>query len=529
MLPKKPRHILYALLLTALTAICTSAIANTKVYELIAEVASVLDTGSEKGTSIPTADIPAIHESVVSPFEKDANVSSSANAFMFATIIQGADQEVGCSTNGLTVARFNLCGDSDNRILSLSGSHSSITWQVLGGGCTPNINDDCPNTTAGCYSTVGSGATFNLNAGTIPATTGAEYRVVVDGVNYYFKVKKSTITQTFVKNDYICGVPGRIQITNLSSAYEFSVNSGSGFGPWQGPIFNNLLPGTYVVKARLKNTPNTCEYPYAPITILQQDLAIDVTFVDAQCSGDTGSITVTANNVPGPFKYTLLNSSGVPQEFTAFVATNPYTFSAVGFGTYIVQVETQQCTGDPLNGIDPPRQDLDTGGNPIVIGNGLSPLDASTEVNSSFGCSNITDVDITVNTTGGAAPYRFSVNGGPLQPSYTGTTTYTVTAPGTYDFLITDSNGCTISASSNVETLLPPNVTANGINGTCSNGGAKINFTINDAKGYNLSYRVNSGDPGIPIPKSQYLPEPTTISRCFTNKADFNVQCPCPL
>ncbi len=495
MLPKKPRHILYALLLTALSAICTSAIANTKVYELIAEVASVLDTGSEKSSFIPTADIPAIHESVVSSVEKDANVSSSANAFMFATIIQGADQEVGCSTNGLTVARFNLCGDSDNRILSLSGSHSSITWQVLGGGCTPNINDDCPNTTAGCYSTVGSGATFNLNAGTIPATTGAEYRVVVDGVNYYFKVKKSTITQTFVKNDYICGVPGRIQITNLSSAYEFSVNSGSGFGPWQGPIFNNLLPGTYVVKARLKNTPNTCEYPYAPITIVQQDLAIDVTFVDVQCSGDTGSITVTANNVPGPFKYTLLNSSGVPQEFTAFVATNPYTFSAVGFGTYIVQVETQQCTGDPLNGIDPPRQDLDTGGNPIVIGNGLSPLDASTEVNSSFGCSTITDVDITVNTTGGAAPYRFSVNGGPLQPSYTGTTTYTVTAPGTYDFLITDSNGCTISASSNVETLLPPDVTANGINGTCSNGGAKINFTINDAKGYNLSYRVNSGDP----------------------------------
>ena len=183
------------------------------------------------------------------------------------------------------------------------------------------------------------------------------------------------------------------------------------------------------------------------------------------------------------------------QEFTAFIPDNPYIFSAVGFGTYIVQVETQQCTGDLLNGIDPPRQNLDTGGSPIIIGNGLSALDASTEVNSSFGCSTITDVDIIVNTTGGSAPYTFTVNGGSAQPSYTGSTIYTVSGPGTYDFIITDSNGCTIPASSNVENLLPPDITVNGIDGTCSNGGAKINFAIIDARGYNLSFRADSGDP----------------------------------
>ncbi len=501
MLPKKPRRILYALLLTVLSVICTSALANTKVFEFIVEVASILKESSGNASEEIAENANIISLKTNSDNEVNNTGTITATPFMFATIIQGADQEVGCSTNGLTVARFNLCGDSDNRVISLSGSHSSVTWQLLGGSCSPNINDDCPNTTPGCYSTVGSGPTFNLNAASVPSTTGAEYRVVVDGVNYYFKVKKSTITQTFVKNDFICGVPGRIQITNLSSAYEFSINDGSGFGPWQGPIFNNLNTGTYVVKARLRNTANTCEYPYQPITISQLDIAIDATFIDAQCSGDTGSITVTANNVPGPYKYTLLDSNGVAQEFTAFIATNPYTFSAVGFGTYTVQVETQQCTGDPLNGIDPPRQDRDTGGNPIIIGSGLSPLDASTEVNSSFGCSNITSVDITVNTTGGAAPYRFSVNGGPLQPSYTGTTTYTVSSAGTYDFLITDSNGCTISASSNVENLLPPDVTVNGIDGTCSNGGAKINFTINDARGYNLSYRVNTGDPWTTNPQ----------------------------
>ncbi|MEX0272913.1 MAG: SprB repeat-containing protein, partial [Flavobacteriaceae bacterium] len=422
------------------------------------------------------------------------SIDSKAMAAL-TTIIQGADEEVGCSTNGFTVARFNLCGDFDDRVITLSGSHSTVNWQLLGGSCTPDINDDCPDTTTSCYTTVHTGTSFTLDASTISATSGAEFRVVVDGIPYYFKVKKSTISQTYVKNDFICGVPGRIQITNLSSAYEFSIDNGSGFGPWQGPIFNNLTPGTYVVKARLQNIPNTCEYPYEPITIAQRDIDIDVSFVDVLCSGETGAITVTANNVPGPYKYTLLDENGVPQEFTAFIPDNPYTFSAVGFGTYTVQVETQQCTGDLANGIDPPRQDRDTTGNPITIGGGITALDASTEVNNSFGCANITSVDIRLNVTGGQAPYTDIVNGsGPASAPFTGSVTHTVTTAGTYDFLITDDNGCTITASSDVEELLPPDVTVTGVDGTCSNGGARLVFTINDARGYNLSYRADSGD-----------------------------------
>ena len=502
MLPRNLRHPLYAVLLVLFSVVCTSAIAKTS-DGLFGGIAGIFKTSVSTTSETQRSDDVDANEHVL--IDRRAKVEAvSAPAPMFFTIIQGADEEVGCTNDGSTVARFNLCGDSDDRIISLSGGpYGSVSWEVLGGACSPDVNEDCAETTNSCYSQVGTAQSFTLDASSIPATTGAEYRVRVNGSGpyYYFKVKKSTITQTYVKEDFICGVPGRIQITNLSSAYEFSIDNGGGFGPWQGPIFNNLAPGTYIVKARLQNTPNTCEYPYEPITIDQLDIDIDVTFTDAQCSGDTGTITVTANNVPGPFKYTLLDGSGVAQEFTAFIPDNPYTFAAVGFGTYTVQVETQQCTGDPLNGIDPPRQSLDTGGNPIVIGNGLSPLDASTEVNSSFGCATITDVDITVNTTGGAAPYTFTVNGGPSQPAYTGTTTYTVTGPGTYDFLITDSNGCTITASSDVEDLLPPDITATGVDGTCSNGGAQINFTINNARGYNLSYRVNPIDPWVTTPQ----------------------------
>lgn len=503
--PSQQRKSLYVVLLILLSVVGSTALADSSINKIFSEVTLAVERVVEKAISKETLD----SKSKSIPFSTiDSEASTmTAMAPMFTTIIQGADEEVGCSSNGFTVARFNLCGSSDDRIISLSGGpYSSVSWQILGGSCSPDINEDCPNT-GSCYSQVATGQTFNLDASTVPATVGAEYRVVADGQIFYFKVKKSTISQTYVKEDYICDVPGRIQITNLSSAYEFSINSGSGFGPWQGAIFSNLLPGTYIVKARLRNIPNTCEYPYEPIEIVERNLDLSVNFTDISCFGETGTITVTPTPGLGPYKYTLLNSSGVAQEFTAFIPDETYTFSAVGSGTYIAQVETQQCTGDPLNGIDPPRIDVDTFGNPITIGSGINALDASTEVNSSFGCSTISNVDITVNTEGGSAPYSFTVNGGAVQPSYgnpstdTGTTTFTVTAAGTYDFIITDSNGCTITASSNVENLLPPDITATGIDGTCSNGGAKIDFTINDARGYNLSYRVDSGDPWVTNPQ----------------------------
>lgn len=500
MLPKQQRYTLYVLFLIVISVIGTTALANSKVSTLYAEVAHVI----EKAVSISTTNQP-IKENKEALTQK----ASLAAPAMFNTVIVGADATETCNDNGFTIARFNLCGDYDDRIISLSGGpYSSVIWQELGGSCSPDVNTECPNTTASCYSNVATGQqTFTLDASSVPSTSGAEYRVLVDGQPYYFKVKKSNITQTYVKQDYICGVDGRIQITNLSSAYEFAIDSGSGFGAWQGAIFSNLAPGTYNVKARLRNTANTCEYPYEPIVIEEKEIEISATFTDALCSGDTGSITVTASNVPGPYKYTLLNSSGVAQEFTAFVSTNPYTFSAVGFGTYTVQVETQQCTGDPLNGIDPPRQSVDVNGNPLTIGAGASALDASTEVNSSFGCSDISSVDITLNTSGGSAPYTFTVNGGPVQPSFgnaatdSGTTTYTVTAAGTYDFVITDSNGCIINASSDVEDLLPPDVTVAGIDGTCNNGGAKLEFTINNGRGYNISYRESAADPWVSTPQ----------------------------
>ena len=500
------RRLRYFLLLVLSSIVVSSAVLNDSYDNAVRTSGSHFD--NNRITSV--TDSKGSNEAKIS-----AVGETSVAAPLFTTIVQGADEITACSDNGFTIARFNLCGDSDDRTISLAGGpYASIQWQILGGACTPDINVDCPNTNTACYGNVGTGPTFDLLASTVPAGSGAEFRVIADGQPYYFKVKKSTITQTYVKRDFICGVDGRIQITNLSSAYEFSINAGTGFGAWQAsPIFDGLAPGTYVVKARLQNTPNTCEYPYESITIEEQNMGIDVSFNDALCFGDTGSITVTVNDVPGPYRYTLLDEVGIPIEFTTFITTNPYTFSAVGFGTYSVQVETQQCTGDPVNGIQPPRQDLDVNGDPIVIGDGIVSLSASTEVNESLssepGCG-VANVGIIVRTSGGTAPYSFTVSdGGDSGGTYTNDTTYTVATAGTYDFTIIDANGCTASASANVQELTPPDIAVSGIDGTCTNGGARLEITIIDAKGYNLLFRATpsdswSTDPLLSVPAGTY-------------------------
>ncbi|MBU2996478.1 T9SS type B sorting domain-containing protein [Cellulophaga baltica] len=480
----------YKYVLVVFFLIITSVIANTKAYNFIGNSTTELfNSIKEISTFSKSNDVDVSTKTITTTFEPLMKTAAASPMF-FTTIVANADETETCSNDGATLARFNLCGSFDDRIIALDNVYSTYEWQRLDeSSCSDfDIDLECPTYTCGSsWVDAGSGSSLTLDASSITSGVGAEYRVRVDGGSYYYiKVKKSSISQTYVKTDYICGELGRIQITNLSSSYEYAIDDGTGFGAWQGAIFEDLLPGTYTVKARLKNTDNTCEYPYEPIEIETKDIDVDVTFVDANCYGENGSISVQVNNVPGPYKYTLLDSDGAAQEFSSFIASDTYDFAAVGFGTYSIQVDTQQCSD---------VESVDVNGDTIVIGEGLVALSASTEVNSSFGCADITSVDVKVNTSGGAAPFTYTVNGGStVSSSYTDESTYTVTSPGDYSFLITDANGCTITASATVQELSPPDVTASGIDGTCTNGGAKINFTVNNANGYNLSYRVSSTD-----------------------------------
>jgi len=175
MLPKKTRHLLYAVLLIVSSIVCTSAIAKTSVLELLSEVTTVFERESSD-EEVSLGDKTTATDFKQNTFKNGLNKSTSS-APMFMTIIAAPDDTNGCSSDGSTVALFNLCGDSDDRTVSLTGSYGTVQWQILSGSCTPDLSEPCPDTTPSCYTTVGTGSTFNLDASTIPAGTGAEFRV----------------------------------------------------------------------------------------------------------------------------------------------------------------------------------------------------------------------------------------------------------------------------------------------------------------------------------------------------------------
>src|SRR5690606_33602942 len=142
MLPQKTRHLLYAVLLAIISTCGSTVLAKTAVKNMLTDkVSTVSKDNAEETGVIDAAKAPTVQRGP-SPVESGS---------MFATIVQGADQEVTCPNDGSTLAKFFLCGTSDTRTLSLSQSGSTYQWQQLDPNtCAPTVVDNCPTINSAC-------------------------------------------------------------------------------------------------------------------------------------------------------------------------------------------------------------------------------------------------------------------------------------------------------------------------------------------------------------------------------------------
>ena len=469
MLPQKTRHLLYVVLLVFISIFGSTVLAKTEVRKFLTEMVSKVSE-TEAKTKVETN-------------STDTNITKGESLFassaMFATIIVGANEEVVCPNDGSTLAKFFLCGTSDIRTLSLNISGSSYQWQKLDPNtCAPTVVEDCPTINGACtWNTVGTGSTYNLSS-------AGEFRVRVDsGQYFYFKSTLNPLDPQLIKEDIICGNPGRVEVTNVPAGYEYSLNSPS--GPYQDdPFFDITSPGDYRVYVRLKNvSASACVFPSNLVTVGDLDINVDVTANDILCSGELGSIDVQVSGVPGFYTYRLVKN-GVTVDTFGPNGSDTYAFANVSPGTYSIRVETNHCSE---------TMTTDVNGDPIVIGGGISPLAVSATASDSFGCG-ATSVDVNLTTSGGTAPYRFSVDGVPFSSPYSGTTTFTVATAGTYNILVEDANGCQRSAAVDVQDIPPPifNFTEEDANCGGANDG-RVTINVTNGFGYEITYSINNG------------------------------------
>jgi gliding motility-associated-like protein len=166
--------------------------------------------------------------------------------------------------------------------------------------------------------------------------------------------------------------------------------------------------------------------------------------------GNDAAITVTGAGGASPYSYAL--GTG------AFGASN--SFTGLTAGSYTVHVrDNNGCLLDSTVNITEPT--------PLNI-------DVTNIVNAA--CFNSSDGSITINVTGGTAPYTYAWSGG-----VTATTNPTNLAGGTYTVTVTDANGC--AATKDIVVGQTPRIfigIASTQNVSCSGGNdGYIDITVN--------------------------------------------------
>jgi gliding motility-associated-like protein len=316
---------------------------------------------------------------------------------------------------------------------------------------------------------------YSFNGGAFTATTSytglaaGTYTIVVrDANNCTFTINPvvvntpgPTALATTFSNPTCGNSNGTITIgatTGGTAAYTYSFNGG---GFTATTSYTGLAAGTYTI---IVLDANGCQFTTTrTITNIPGPTAIVTNTANASCGASNGSITlgaVTGGTAPYTFS---VNGS-------AFTTTTNYTGLAANSYPVVVQ-DANNCTFTTT----------------ATINNSSGPTAlAVSTTNASCGASNGT---ITVGaTTGGLAPYSYSVNGS----AFSSTTNYTGFAAGTYTVIVRDANNCTFTTTAVVNPTLGPTAQAvTTVNSTCglSNGVINLGATTGGTPAY--TYSVN--------------------------------------
>ncbi|MEN3322154.1 T9SS type B sorting domain-containing protein [Mariniflexile soesokkakense] len=305
-----------------------------------------------------------------------------------------------------------------------------------------NVNVTNANGNSLMYS-IDNGVTF-FNSPAFTGLVAGDYEVVVQysiGTDVCISTPQ-TITITTVTGisgtatlttPYTCTTNGVITVSGVSGGtapYTYSID---GVNYQSGLIFSGLVNGTYTVTIK---DANVCAFTTAPVTIDQLSPPTDLSFSNTplSCPSITSNVTLTATGGVGTLEYQIIAPAA---SATAYQTSN--VFNGLTPNTYTFRVrDTNNCVYTESYTIAP-----------------LVPITLNTVLTKDLDCTASPDATITGTFSGGVAPFTYAVSINGAAYSSLGTTSspfiYSTPTNGTYQFQITDANGCT--AESSVQTV----------------------------------------------------------------------------
>ncbi|MEP6676977.1 MAG: gliding motility-associated C-terminal domain-containing protein [Ferruginibacter sp.] len=226
-------------------------------------------------------------------------------------------------------------------------------------------------------------------------------------------------------------------------------------------------PGQFLVKTTFSDCSNagnlltsTDTFNIAQVT----SLPLTGTATPTNCGGSSGTITANVTGFVGtpPYQYSIDGGALQPGNFFTGLIAGNHSLHVIDFNGCQNTITVFVPTDNTLNG---------------------------NAVPTATSCPGVNNGTITVTPLGGVAPFTYSLNGGPLQPS----NIFTGLAPNIYSVTFYDAGGCSGSALAQV--LAGAGLTANSLftNTGCStvnDGTATVTPTSGTAP---YTYSLNGG------------------------------------
>lgn len=211
-----------------------------------------------------------------------------------------------------------------------------------------------------------------------------------------------------------------ISISGGTAPYEVSTDGMQFFPVPPNGVFTNI--GAVEIPTIQVRDANNCTISINGFTISEPDpLELDLNVSDVSCKGDSdGQIAVTAssdNN--GTFEYSIDGSN----------FQSGHTFSQLAPGSYTITVRE--------TGLGCTQTAQATVAEPDVL--------SASAITTDISCKDASDGTITINTTGGTAPYEYSLDGTNFQ-----TTPFSNLAAASYNITIRDANDCTTTTMATI-------------------------------------------------------------------------------
>ncbi|OEK01273.1 hypothetical protein BFP97_06995 [Roseivirga sp. 4D4] len=286
----------------------------------------------------------------------------------------------------------------------------------------------------------------NLGALTVPTIRIRDANGCTLSINGFTITDPAPITADLVSTGVSCNgdTDGTITVTptsTTSTSFEYSLD-GTNFSA--NNSFSQLASGNYTVSIRESGA--NCVYTFNATVSEPDILEVFPTEISISCNGATdGQIVGGAMGGTAPYAYSIDGG-------TTF-QTTPFTGLSAGSYTVMVQ-DANNCTDSKIITI--------TGPNALI---------ASVSVTNNASCNGASDGLAVLSTTGGTAPYTYSLDGQNFSSNLPDLTNL---AAGSYAVHVRDANACDVMANFSITepTAIVPTLTTSDISCNGSDDGS---------------------------------------------------------